>query len=131
MPRMAVGVTADEEEANDANSYRCQLQPSVAQGEVNMKLAFQNAFSQYTMTNHLEYALLSDISSIVNANNSVPFSLGEINWLLQILLREDHFTTLKIDQHGISTVQGYNLRYFSPQHYQAGHAFYIVSTDGV
>ncbi len=36
MPRMAVGVTADEEEANDANSYWCQLQPSVAQGEVNM-----------------------------------------------------------------------------------------------
>jgi hypothetical protein len=35
MPRMAVGVTADEEEANDTNSYLCQLQPSVAWGEVN------------------------------------------------------------------------------------------------
>ncbi|CAK9223406.1 unnamed protein product [Sphagnum troendelagicum] len=35
MPRMEVGVTADEEEANDANSYLCQLQPSVAWGEVN------------------------------------------------------------------------------------------------
>ncbi len=50
------------------------------------ELAFQNAFSQYTMTNHLEYALLSDISSIVNAINSVLFSLGEINWLLQFCL---------------------------------------------
>jgi hypothetical protein len=38
------------------------------------------------MTNHLEYAILSDISSIVNANNSVLFSLGEINWLLQVCL---------------------------------------------
>jgi hypothetical protein len=35
MPRMEVGVTADEEEANDANSYLCQIQQSVAWGEVN------------------------------------------------------------------------------------------------
>ncbi|CAM6024184.1 unnamed protein product [Sphagnum balticum] len=35
MPRMEVGVRADEEEANDANSYLCQLQPSVAWGELN------------------------------------------------------------------------------------------------
>jgi hypothetical protein len=35
MPRIEVGVTADEEEANDANSYLCQLQPFFAWGEVN------------------------------------------------------------------------------------------------
>jgi hypothetical protein len=33
---MEVGVTADEEEENDGNSYLCQLRPSVAWGEGNM-----------------------------------------------------------------------------------------------
>lgn len=36
------------------------------------------------MTNRLEYVQLSDLASIVNANNSKPFSAGEIDWVLQV-----------------------------------------------
>jgi hypothetical protein len=50
---------------------------------------------------------------------------------IQILHREDNFTTSKIGQCRVSTVWGHNLRYFSPQHYQGGHAYDIASTDGV
>lgn len=37
------------------------------------------------MSNRLEYVLLSDIASIVNANNPSPFSAGEIDWVLKVL----------------------------------------------
>ncbi|KAH8958058.1 hypothetical protein BDL97_06G001800 [Sphagnum fallax] len=71
---------SDMEIDNKENDKRDLLMVEVSP---ERELVFQNAFSQYTMTNRLEYVLLSDISSIVNANNLAPFSLGEINWLLQ------------------------------------------------
>lgn len=65
------------------------------------ELQFQNAFSQHTMANRLEYVHLADLGAIVNANNPTPFSTGEINWVLQVSLR----ATVSSHGHSICILQ--------------------------
>ncbi|KAG0582460.1 hypothetical protein KC19_3G061700 [Ceratodon purpureus] len=88
-------ISTDERlgEADDSRQDALDSEAPDSEEQLNVKpsievspqreLLFQNAFSQHTMTNRLEYVQLSDLASIVNANNPKPFSAGEIDWVLQ------------------------------------------------
>lgn len=82
--RLGTAASTRQDDGLDSEAFDSEEQTKpLIEVSPQRELQFQNMFSQHTMTNRLEFVQLSELASIVNANNPRPFSAGEIEWVLQ------------------------------------------------